>query len=191
MNTTSLLIEYVVIGFQTFLWMLILACSLFGFRWITIDLAQINGIESAAGILFILTPFVYPLGVIVDNISDDIFRNYHNKIRNKYVTNKISTMDIYVKHSEIKFLNYLEYVRTRIRLSRSSAVNFFIITISLIVFTISPNTEINKNNQPTLILIELVAGTIFTACAVFVWYRVSNTFYKQLKHGLKALGYNE
>lgn len=62
MNTTSLLIEFVIAGSQAAFWLALLALSLFGYDWINLE--RVRGGEVFVAALSLL--IFYPLGIFAD-----------------------------------------------------------------------------------------------------------------------------
>ena len=67
MATTALFVELVVIGFGAAIWVVLLACSLFGSEWLAIreQLGVVLALPSIA--------FVYVLGIVSDRVIDGLF----------------------------------------------------------------------------------------------------------------------
>src|SRR5438270_232913 len=89
MTTTIIFIEHLVAGLQAALWIALLIVSFFGWSWINID--RLKGFETVLG-TWILA-LIYPLGVAIDTIADDLlFKGWNKKIRNKFLKDKSRTV---------------------------------------------------------------------------------------------------
>jgi hypothetical protein len=64
------------------------------------------------------------------------------------------------------------------RISRSTALNFALITITSVTFTLIRLQTISSFWK--LLFFEFILGTIFTLIAIWTWIQLTNTFYKQL-----------
>ena len=81
MNTTDIFIEHLIAGVQVGVWLLLLFLSVFGYEWVNIE--QIQQMQLILAV--ILLPFIYPLGIVVDNIADEILQPLHRRIRKSVV----------------------------------------------------------------------------------------------------------
>ena len=117
MNTTDIFIEHLIAGVQVGVWLLLLFLSVFGYEWVILAV--------------ILLPFIYPLGIVVDNIADEILQPLHRRIRKSVVGDKdISTARLMLRLQSEHTASQLDYIRRRIRISRSTFINMIIITIT-------------------------------------------------------------
>ena len=184
MTTTVLFIEHLITGFQAAVWITLFVFSLFGFDWF--DLDQIKGLETIAAILVVSV--VYPLGVFIDNIADDIFKPWNRKIRNKYVRDEsLSVRKLLITTKDETLASYLGYVRTRIRISRSAALNFALITVASVILTFTRLQAALGSSFWKLTIFELVVGPILTIIAIWSWFRITQTFAKQVARGFEMI----
>lgn len=129
-------LELIIAGAGALLWILILSIDVFGAEWFYVELRQILEISDGLlfAIVFILFPFVFVSGIIMDRISDYLFDRFINiKMSKKYFQNKYEYQKakslIFYKSSNLKAL--YEYGRMRSRICRSWTVNSILILISL------------------------------------------------------------
>lgn len=132
MSTTELYFEYVVIGFETLLWILLLFFSIIGEGMIKFIKYGISNLLTTA----IIICACYILGLITDRVADKIFEKRKNKIKNEFTTKAQTSLIIWEKHSEF---TYAKFTLSRIRILRSSILNCIIIGsfatyISLIIY---------------------------------------------------------
>ncbi|MEO1448932.1 MAG: hypothetical protein AAFV07_05350 [Bacteroidota bacterium] len=73
MKSTSYIIELLVAGAGTVLWLGILLVALFGTEWLPLD------VVATPEFLIVASPFIYALGVIMDRTIDDLFDKQINK----------------------------------------------------------------------------------------------------------------
>lgn len=189
MTTTVLFIEHLITGLQSFIWLLLLTFSITGYSWFRFDLFK--GFELF--ISFIALAIIYPIGIFIDNIADDLFKKWSLKIRDKIMSKEkveyesLTVMKI-LYHSNDDFLkNYLGYIRTRIRISRSTALNFLIITILSVIFTITRLNNLKVINLWGLIIIEIFIGLLIVMISTISWYRITQVFAKQIAHAYKMI----
>jgi|GEM_PF-4648400 len=183
MNTTAIVIEHLVIGIQTALWMVFFLLGLYGYDWIPV-------LTLPSHVFFILLSIllVYPLGVFMDEFSDWIFRKQSLKIRRKHVSDdKLTAFQLLVRLKDSSTSQYFQYLRSRIRLARSSVVNLPLLTIVIIFFTVRQLSSTLGQLTLGVVLTEATVGILLTLLAWFSWRRVSETFAKRIKWGYYAL----
>jgi len=185
MSTTSIIIEHLISGLQAAIWIILIIFTFIGYDWI--DIAKVK--ELSTLITFIGFAFVYPLGIFVDDLSDKVFHKWMKKIRKKrFIKEGIkedkfeATAFYLLRESGDDFLrNYFNYIRMRIRISRSASINFLFCTVTAIAFTLA-----QFSLRFVLVVIELVVGGGLTLMAIFVWSRITDTFAKQIVRAYKA-----
>jgi len=178
MNTTDIFIEHLISGVQVAIWVFLLFLSVFGFDWI--DIEQVKDLQLIIAV--VLLPFVYPLGIIVDNVIDELLQPIHKRIRNKYMTDKSqSTAKLLTMLPNDHIAGQLDYIRRRIRISRSTFVNMIVITISLLLFTLTRLNDALGDDLYKAVVFEVVLGSIFVYLAWNSWTDFTNTQYKRVK----------
>lgn len=186
MSTTAVIVEHLIAGLHALLWIFILVITFAGYHWI--DLSAVK--DFAALLTFLVLAAAYPIGVFIDEAADFVFDNASMKMRDacfdEYGLDKSDdklTAFVLLQISSNEFLrSYLNYIRMRIRISRSAAINFLLLTIALLAFTIN-------NGQPSwrILFIELSLGLALTALSFWSWQRVSRLFAKQVSRAYNAL----
>jgi len=182
MRTTAIVIEHLVIGIQTALWVAFLFLAWYGYDWIPV-------LTLPSHVFFILLSILvlYPLGVFVDEFSDWLFHNLSMRIRREHVTDgTLTTFQLLVRLNDPSTSQYFQYLRSRIRLARSSSVNFLLLTVAVIFFTVRQYSPTPDQPMASLVIIEGITGIIITLLALFSWWRVSHTFAKRIKWGWEA-----
>lgn len=178
MNTTSVILEFLISGLQ-----FTLSLVLVVFCFVSVDsvpFEQLKGADLALAAL--LLPIAYPLGVFVDNLADALFAGRERKLRGAQVPdNKKSVMALLVVTRDPFLTQHFEYGRVRIRISRSSALNFSLLTIASVVFTIA-NFHSRGGILITIIVIESVLGIALTSLALYSWQHVTKSQSLRLKH---------
>jgi len=188
MATTVLFIEHLITGLQAGLWMSLLFFSCPYLERVGFD--RIKGFEAFATLLAI--SLLYPIGVFIDNFADHWLDELSKDIRDKQMQAKgiedpdITAMRVLMEVKDEFLKSYMNYIRTRVRISRSSVINFALITIASIVFTISKLNGVSKFWLSLLICGELAFGTGMTYFAFWSWRKISETFTKQVARAYKT-----
>ena len=128
--------ELVIAGAGGLVWIIILSVDVFGVSWFYFEYAALQNMSEGLliGLLFIIFPFVFITGIIMDRISDYLFDKVINiKISKKYFDTKYEYQKakslIFYKSSNLKGL--YEYGRMRSRVCRSWTINSLLIFLSV------------------------------------------------------------
>lgn len=184
MSTTSLIIEFLITGIQVGIWLSLLFLSIFGIDWIVFD--KIKDSEIIIGVLAL--PIVYPIGIFVDNLADALLNRWNFKIRAKYVPEKSqSIIKLLVTANNERLASIFEYSRTRIRISRSTALNFFIITIVLPIFIIKRIESLFGMSKDWLAALGSITSALITIFALWSWQHITHTVWRRLKYAYEFL----
>ena len=179
MSTTVLFIEHLLTGIQTGLWITLFALSILDVEGLPLSLND-GAITIAAVIVLAI---VYPLGVFVDNAADKLFGRWSRKVRARAAEAEMkepllpTAMQILRESNEEFLASYFGYIRTRIRICRSAALNFALLTVAGVIFTL---VEL-ANSYPSvwrLLLVEIVLGCAITSFAMWSLKSVTETFEK-------------
>ncbi|MCP4374497.1 MAG: hypothetical protein GY797_41305 [Deltaproteobacteria bacterium] len=141
MSTTAILVEILIVGLQTCLWLTLIIVVFFGYDWIVPTAKAVKGWESLLSI-FILG-ICYTIGVVFDRVADCVFiilkphkiLMKSNWIR-KHAEVAHSDPRMEVLNSENKAVDFLENIRSRVRIARSTALNSLLVTSFCILFLI-------------------------------------------------------
>jgi hypothetical protein len=183
MNTTSIVIEHLVIGFQALTWMALSVLALFGYHWID---SEWFVSETVAIILSLL--IVYPLGIFVDEMADRIFMPLTKRLRRKREIPSTDTVyRLLILLNNDSTTQYFQYLRSRIRVARSSTLNFALITIASVWFSLSRLSSQLAEIISSVVFFEIMAGIFLTLLALFSALFMNATFAKRLKWGYDAL----
>lgn len=183
MNTTAIVIEHLIIGIETALWIVFFVLGLYGYSWI-----PVLTLPSQVFFIMLSVLVVYPLGVFMDEFSDWFFHKQSLRIRRLYVFDeRLTAFQLLVTLKDSSTSQYFQYLRSRIRLARSSAVNFLFLTAAVIFFTVRQYSSTLGQTLAGVILIEAMIGAIVIFLALFSWWRVSHTFAKRISWGWDAL----
>jgi hypothetical protein len=138
MSTTAVVVELVITGIQAFTWIILIFTALaVSPEGVLSTLAQIGGKLSdandwAMGLLFCTAGMAYAVGVVFDRLYDSLFERWlEPRVRNRQRRVKSCDGDLQMRfdiliHATGNAAQLREYVRSRVRLTRSTSVNCFI-----------------------------------------------------------------
>lgn len=180
MATTVIFAEILIVGLQAIVWVALASVAIFGTHWI--DISVLKGWESLAT-LFVLA-IAYTLGIVVDRTADSVFHLFDKKLRRKYISNSFPSapeMRLRIMSKSEGMSKFLTYMRSRIRIARSTAFNLVLIIISAFILLIATrpaaSSTMNKGNLLTLIA---VVGIVIITITVFAWARITKAYYRRL-----------
>ena len=183
MKTTSVVIEILIIGLQTIMWLALIVLSVFGYRWVRID----------SGLLLALTLFVtaisYTLGVLFDNLWNRLSKIIDEPIRLKFfsVSEEAHSTRINVLFNNKNAVEFMEYIRSRMRIARASFYNFFLITICALIFITTQLQWVAAELRIKLITFVIISGVLLTVLALSTYRKIVHTYYKQISIIYKEL----
>ncbi len=151
METTQLYVELIIIGLETSIWMCIIFVNIIGKQVIGITSNILNNLSSS----LLLVGVLYILGLLMDRLSELIYKKVENKIRRNSGFEEKTSILIWEKHNKGK---YFEYAKTKIKILRASTINVPLISISLMWYI----WNFEKNNQIMLSMYVLLLGGLFT-----------------------------
>ena len=128
MGTTQLFVELLIIGFGVFIWLVLLIAAVMRYSFYN------AGINTNAFTLAPILAISYILGIVVDRIAYSVFLKGANRIRDEIIPSQNSKSADYMEcfilnHSKI-LGEKIEYNRSRRRVARSWAINFFLIAFT-------------------------------------------------------------
>ncbi len=171
MKTTQLLIEHLISGVQGLVWLVLLVMIFVG----TDILVYVALKDYEAIVLTLLVSIVYPWGIIIDNVADHLLKARAKAIRASIPGGSQSTRYLLTQLKDESMNEYVNYLRTRIRVSRSSAFNFGMITLFAILLTIVQAERVN-NALFGWIALEFLVGGLMTFLAFLSWKWLMRTF---------------
>jgi hypothetical protein len=188
MSTTALVIEHLITGLQAAIWLSLLILTAFGWNWINLTVLK----DFTTIFTFVGLAVVYPIGIFVDEFADFVFKPWMKRIRRKRFRLEgfdpddldLTTMNLLQKTDDEFLKTYFNYIRMRIRVSRSTALNLALITVTALIFTV---VRFSRSQSFALIMfIVLFVGILLTVLSAWVWCGVSDTFAKQTLRAFKA-----
>ena len=104
-----------------------LALCFFNFNWFHFDFSKLL----SPIVVISLAPIVYPVGLFIDEVADFLSEPGKKKIKKDegISDNSLNGFKLLFLTKDEWLRKYFDYVRIRIRLSRSTALNFLIIAI--------------------------------------------------------------
>jgi hypothetical protein len=183
MNSTNYIVELLISGICTFLWIALIGLSLWGD-----DLSQINLQDDKWLITVIVLPVVYIFGIIMDRLSDELF-DWLFPLREKHFNSidehRIALSTVYVKAPNL--IKLYEYGRMRTRIFRNWVVNGLLILLSLLVFCWTSDFIESQTNrwQITVLSILILGGSV--VASGFAWYRMNKKEFMFLELQSKLL----
>jgi hypothetical protein len=184
MNATNYVLELMIAGIFTFLWIGLLAFSFWGDD---IPLEFVEG--NTLMFTIVLLPILYVIGIITDRLTDELFERLF-PLRKKHFTNveehRKALSEVYVKSETLTKL--YEYGRMRIRICRNWTVNGLLILVSLIAFIWSGSSGFEATVlklQVTIFAFIILGGSVLAS--YYAWKRLNLKDFQFLKLQIKLL----
>lgn len=171
MKTTQIIIEHLIAGIQMLIWLALFVFSLTGIDWYTPEAWHINSTAALA----ISVAFVYPFGIIIDNIADRLLQGREKKIRASIPGGQQSMRKLLLQLNDADTTESFNYIRMRIRISRSAFVNFVMMTIAAITFV---GAQLNGNG--TYFIAALIVGALLIFISFYSWKLLTTSCYTKL-----------
>jgi len=192
-STTTVFVELLIIGLESVAWLSLLISSLFGLDWLT----TIAGIFEKADVFATIAVIglAYVVGIVVDEICDSLIEPWAKRIRESVQSDtKLKMWDVqaYVfSHSEVA-TSQLGYMRSRLRILRSSIFNIPLIIVFALLF-LWTRAAVTADLKAGITWFISVVGLLLVGCALFVYRRITLSYwlrtlsiYKSLKRKEKA-----
>lgn len=183
MNTTALLVDILIIGIQTFLW---IAGFLFSFIF-PFNQALILFEKFPASTFIILVTIFYTIGLIFDYIIANIFTHFKTK-KEKEAYREGLVISILSFDKDIQI--FLDNQYARLRIARATLINLPFITISLCCFVMTNSINLRHPLFQSIIAI-LVVGTIMTILSLIGWKERNKTYWGYIQETLRKIDKTE
>lgn len=147
MNTSNYVLELLIAGISTFIWIILLCISCWG-NDLAINMSAFqNSDKFLLGLAF--APIIYVVGIINDRLVDSLFDRV-SPVRKKYFPEikqyREARSAVYI--NSVTLTKLFEYGRMRIRICRNWTANGILILISFLVFIWSdPANYIIQNSE--------------------------------------------
>lgn len=182
MKTTNMVVEIVVGGLQTTIWVVLLVLNVFGYE-------GFSGIvlSNWLGLSILVLSLSYTLGVIFDKLWTRLGRRYDLKIRNDEGLSEKGELDrqrTYVFIQSEPAGQFLDSIRSRMRIARATFFNTMLIWFNLLYFI---PTWLAPENKSIVQIFSIVLCCMIACVAGYSWLNLIRTYYKQLKAFYKTL----
>jgi hypothetical protein len=168
MNTTALLVDILVVGFQVLIWILGFTFSFFIPPHVVKQLVS----YSPGGTLFVVIIISYILGIIFDYIIAICFYRFKTK-KERDVYKDVSIVKIIASDKEVHKLLNNQY--ERLRISRGTLFNLPLITLSICCCIYNINLGLKMSTFYSIVATILI-GTLFTILAFISWKRRNKVY---------------
>jgi hypothetical protein len=167
MTTTAVFAEILVGGIGALIWVVLIALSIA--RPSTADAAAFFSHKDwAAPALPLLLAVAYALGIIVDRVADSLFRKAVRK------AHKESKTRLRVLARGDKVTDFIEYIRSRLRIARVTTLNLILITLT---------APLSLKPAPAFATFVVLAA--LTLAAAFTMWRIGETYAARLCEAAK------
>jgi hypothetical protein len=184
MTTTNVFAELLIIGIETLAWIALLIFSLFGCEWV--DFSIFNNLAIAIP----LAAAAYVLGIMMDRISDTLLAGPDHTIRKKVLGERAAQsfpqLRIYILAKSPYLSTDLDYLRSRLRIMRSSVINFGLLAITGAAFILS-RTFASINTKYSAAATAFLTGLILSSMSYYAWRASSITYYLRLQTAFALL----
>ena len=188
MTSTAIFAEILVVGLQATVWVALL-CLLIA----DLNGVHVGGITARLGALkewaTLITTFVigfaYTLGIIVDRIADSLWSWINDALRseageaNKKPGPSVPKKRLQIMSRDEGLTKFLEYVRSRMRIARSTSLNLVLIMITA--------TLLARHSGWLWVLMIIGSGSVLVIISAYVSRRIGKTYDKRLNQAYKLV----
>jgi hypothetical protein len=176
MTTTAVFAEMLVAGIEAMVWIgllvLAIACPKVGNSSIVLDVDALNALkEWVTLITTIFLALAYGVGIVVDRVADSLFSEFFRDS-----SSDVSLLRLHVLARGDKVTDFLEYIRTRMRVARSTTVNLALTVIVAPVFL----TRCTQAS-PCQTLAAVMVLSALTSASAFAGLRIAGTYDKRVR----------
>ncbi len=183
MRTTALVVEHLIVGSQTVVAIVFLLASLHGYEWLLLPAPAYQLLTLVFSLLI-----AYPLGIFIDELADRAFQQYTRSIRKKYDhREERKAFELLIRLKEKSTTQYFHYLRSRIRIARSSVLNFLLLTIASVLFTLTQLAPTLGGQLTKVVITQLIVGLLLSLLAFFCLGHFTETFARKVKQGFELL----
>ncbi|MCJ7447153.1 MAG: hypothetical protein MUO72_05655 [Bacteroidales bacterium] len=179
MNTTSLLVDILIIGIQVSIW---IAGFIFSFIFPFSQVMRAMEKFPASAIIVVIAIF-YTLGLIFDYIIANIFTHFKSEEEKAtYRDGLVISILSFDKQIQI----FLDNQYARLRISRATLINLPIIIISSCCFVLTNPISLRFSLCYSIIAI-LIIGIIMTILSYIGWKERNKTYWNYIKATLQKM----
>jgi hypothetical protein len=176
--TVAVFAEILIVGLEAAVWILLTILTIFGNDWV--DPAELEGWETLVTVLILASAYV--LGVLMDRMANTILTKLRPD-RDKTPERKWATarLEIMARIGGVSLIQFLEYLRSRVRIARGTVVNFFLIALATLAFGLA-RTSASKSPKGIGFLVVSVAILLgISFASFFAWSRLNDNYLADLK----------
>jgi hypothetical protein len=163
MKTTQIILEHLIAGIQMLIWLLLFICAVTGTAWL--DYALL--LESQTAVLAVAVAFVYPMGILIDNLADQLLRKPERHIRASIPGAEQSMSRLLYLLKDDNMTESFDYLRMRIRITRSAFLNGCFLTLAAWCYT---GSQLQASPMwGRLMALEGVLGLLLIGLSYYSW----------------------
>lgn len=176
MSTTLLFAEILIIGLHSGIWFLLLLLIIWGNNLLAIYEKYLIS-DSKLIIGLVLVSFFYVIGIVMDRFADALFDRWYLPLKNQVLPDRkisVQQMQFGLVKANPHYESHLYYARSRMRVARSSVINFSLITMLSIIYLLTripPSREIYS-----AVAAIAIVGTLITIATFIAWKKLTITF---------------
>ena len=176
LSTTELLVEHIISGILSLLWILVLVFTFTG-----LDLSIFPVIKDYRALFaIVVTAIAYPIGIFIDTLADKILDSWNKKIKAKNnLPDHFSMIMLINKMNDDNVRSYFSYNRFKLRVARSSFVNFSMIAVSGFLFLWIRGSELGIGSPIKIGIAVLVVFGILSLASLFLWREIAVTTHRR------------
>lgn len=190
MTSTAIFAEILVVGLQAMVWLVMLCLWIADLKGIPVGSigGRLGGLkEWAALITTFVLGFAYTLGIIVDRLADSIstgierrfFRQTKPGRTDEKSGEPVPIKRLLVMSKAPEITKFLEYIRSRMRIARSTSLNLLLTTIAAALLA--------RHFSWFWILTLIGTGLALVVVSTYVSRRIAKTYDKRLSQAYTLL----
>jgi hypothetical protein len=180
MSTTSLFAEILIVGLEALVWIGLLVTAVGGLGWTE----HLPSKDWATPATLALLAAAYVLGVLIDRASDSLLSGVDARVRRRLVAPgqpPVNELRLRIMMASNEVTRFIEYIRSRIRIARSTTVNLVLIMLMGVLAALRQPAFAALFGGPAHTLGWLLGlGVPLVVLSTFAWLRISGTFYRHL-----------
>jgi hypothetical protein len=169
MTTTSILVEILIIGIQAAVWLSLVILSILGYEWVPSAISSAKGWETMLSVIGL--GVCYTLGIFIDRAADCLVVLYHpgdTLLKFAWIRKNAhlahSDMRMWVLCAQNKGADFLEHIRSRIRIVRATALNGILASFASILFLAARTSHASPGILSIVIALGLVVSLVSVLC---------------------------
>lgn len=181
MATTAIFAELLVSGIETLAWLAFLVCIVQRRHF---DSAMLTSLKEWSALVTILTvAAAYALGTVSDRLADAVFRTWDERLRRKRFPDddQVGLTRLCVAKESESLTKYLEYIRSRMRVARTTSFNAACFGVASIAG--AATGYLSGPSAATSVILSVVIAVL----AAYSWSDSSAMFYRRLSQSQTLL----